>query len=40
MSGGTHHLWWAAGAGIVASGASFYVFSVLVQYDEGKESII
>jgi cytosine/uracil/thiamine/allantoin permease len=40
MSGGAHHLWWAVGAGLVACVASFYVFSVLVQYDQGDETSI
>jgi glycerol-3-phosphate acyltransferase PlsY len=40
MSGATHHLWWAASAGIVACVASFYLFSVLVRYDEGQEMTI
>lgn len=40
MSGGAGHLWWAVGAGLVACVASFYVFSVLVRYDEGSEMTI
>ena len=40
MSGGTHHLWWAVGAGLAACAAGFHVFSVLVRYDEGNEMSI
>jgi hypothetical protein len=36
MSGGTHHLWWAVGAGLAACVASFYVFSALARHDEGN----
>ena len=37
MSGGTHHLWWAVGAGLVACMASVYVFSIYARYDKGSE---
>ena len=40
MSGVTHHLWWAVGAGLLACVASFYVFSVLVRYDKSNEMTI
>jgi len=40
MSGVTHHLWWAVGPGLAACVAGFYVFSVLVRYDEGNEKTI
>jgi hypothetical protein len=35
--GGTHHLWWAVGAGLVACVAGFLVLSVFVRYDKGDE---
>jgi hypothetical protein len=36
-TGGTHHLWWAIGAGLAACIVSFYVFSALVRYDKSNE---
>lgn len=35
--GGTHHLWWAIAAGLIACLAGVFVFSVFVRYDETNE---
>ena len=37
VQGGTHHLWWAVGVGLLACIASFFVFSVFLRYDEDNE---
>lgn len=37
VQGGTHHLWWAIGAGLIACLASFLVFSVFLRYDKDNE---
>jgi hypothetical protein len=37
VQGGTHHLWWAIGAALVACIAGFLVFSVFVRYDKANE---
>jgi len=37
VQGGTHHLWWAIGAALVACLAGVFVFSVFVRYDETDE---
>lgn len=37
MQGGTHHLWWAIGIGLIACVASFLVFSFFVRYDKNNE---
>lgn len=37
VQGGTHHLWWAIGMGLVACIAGFYVFSVFLRYDKTNE---
>ena len=33
---GTHHLWWAAGAELMACVVSFYVISALARHDKGS----
>jgi uncharacterized membrane protein len=35
--GGTHHLWWAIGAALIACLAGFLVFSVSLRYDKANE---
>ncbi|MDQ3688242.1 MAG: hypothetical protein M3430_21975 [Acidobacteriota bacterium] len=37
VQGGTHHLWWAIGVGLIACLASFLVFSVFLRYDKDNE---
>jgi len=37
VQGGTHHLWWAIGAGVIACLAGVFVFSVFVRYDADNE---
>lgn len=37
VQGGTNHLWWAIGAGLIACLASFLVFSVFLRYDKDNE---
>ncbi len=37
VQGGTHHLWWAIGAALIACLAGFLGFSVFVRYDEANE---
>jgi hypothetical protein len=37
VQGGTHHLWWAVGAALIACLAGFLMFSVFVRYDEANE---
>ena len=37
VQGGTHHLWWAVGAALIACLAGFVVFSVFVRYDKDDE---
>jgi hypothetical protein len=37
VQGGTHHLWWAIGAGLIACLAGVFVFSVFFRYDENNE---
>lgn len=37
VQGGTNHLWWAIGVGLIACLASFLVFSVFLRYDKDNE---
>ena len=37
VQGGTHHLWWAIGVGLIACLASLLVFSVFLRYDKNNE---
>lgn len=37
VQGGTHHLWWAVGAAILACICGFLVFSFFVRYDEAND---
>ena len=37
VQGGTHHLWWAIGVGLIACLASFLVFSVFLRSDKDNE---
>lgn len=37
VQGGTHHLWWAICAALIACFAGFFVFSVFVRYDKDNE---
>ena len=37
MQGGTHHLWVAIGAALVACMAGFFVFSVFLRHDTDDE---
>ena len=37
VQGGTHHLWWAIGAALLACLAGFFVFSFFVRYDEAND---
>ncbi|MGB9179948.1 MAG: hypothetical protein WCB68_11945 [Pyrinomonadaceae bacterium] len=37
LQGGTHHLWWAIGAALIACIAAFLVFSGFLQHDRDDE---
>ncbi len=37
VQGGTNHLWWAIGVGLVACAVSFFVFSAFVRRDKDDE---
>jgi hypothetical protein len=37
MQGGTHHLWLAIGAALIACTAGFFVFSVFLRHDTDDE---
>ena len=37
MQGGTHHLWLAIGAALIACMAGFFVFSVFLRHDRDDE---
>ena len=37
IQGGTHHLWLAIGAALIACIAGFFVFSVFLRYDRDEE---
>ena len=37
VQGGTHHLWWAIGAALMACLAGIFVFSVFLRYDSDEE---
>lgn len=37
VQGGTHHLWWAIGMGLIACLVGFLAFSVLLRYDKNDE---
>ena len=37
MQGGTHHLWLAFGAALIACIAGFFVFSVFLRHDKDDE---
>lgn len=37
LHGGTHHLWWAISAALIACIAGFFVFSVFLRYDKDHE---
>ncbi|MGA9995060.1 MAG: hypothetical protein WBP93_06590 [Pyrinomonadaceae bacterium] len=37
LQGGTHHLWWAIGAALIACIAAFLVFSGFLHHDRDDE---